>query len=402
MRSIDVLRFSLMALQGNRVRTMLMLLAMSIGVASVVLLTSVGEGARLFVVNEFSSLGTNLVIILPGRSETAGFGPSSFMGETPRDLTIRDVMAVARHSAVRRTAPISIGEAHASWRRRVREVPVLGTTSELLSIRRWTMAQGSFLPAGDPEQASPVCVIGSKVRDELFGPHPVIGEMMSVGDRRCCVIGILGSEGRSIGLDPEELVILPVAFAQMLFNTNSLFRVLVEATSREAIPRVETHILSTIRERHQGEEDVTVMTQDAVLATFDRIFRALTLTVTGIAGISLGVAGILTMNVMLITVSQRTTEIGLLKALGARRSQILMLFLTEAGVLSSAGALLGLAIGITGSRIIGRIYTALPVGTPWWAIAMALGVAIFTGLTFSVLPARRAAHLDPVQALSHK
>jgi putative ABC transport system permease protein len=108
------------------------------------------------------------------------------------------------------------------------------------------------------------------------------------------------------------------------------------------------------------------------------------------------------MNVMLITVSQRTTEIGLLKALGARRSQILMLFLTEAGVLSSAGALLGLAIGITGSRIIGRIYTALPVGTPWWAIAMALGVAIFTGLTFSVLPARRAAHLDPVQALSHK
>ncbi|MCK4426477.1 MAG: FtsX-like permease family protein, partial [Deltaproteobacteria bacterium] len=207
---------------------------------------------------------------------------------------------------------------------------------------------------------------------------------------------------RSIGLDVEELVILPVASAQMLFNTNTLFRILVEAKSREAISRVETHILSTIRERHQGEEDVTVITQDAVLATFDRIFRALTLTVAGIAGISLGVAGILTMNVMLITVSQRTAEIGLLKALGAHRRQILVLILTEAGVLSLIGALLGLAIGEIGSWVIGRIYPALPVGTPWWAITAALGVAIATGLTFSVLPARRAARLDPVQALSHK
>jgi putative ABC transport system permease protein len=402
MRSVDVLCFSLRALQGNRVRTMLMLLAMSIGVAAVVLLTALGEGARLFVVNEFASLGTNLLIVLPGRSETAGVGPSSFMVETPRDLTVRDAMAVARHSAVRRTAPISVGEVHASWRQRVREVPVIGTTSELLSIRHWKMAQGRFLPAGDPELASPVCVIGSKLRDELFGPHPAIGELMSVGDRRCRVIGIMGSEGRSIGLDPEELVILPVASAQMLFNTNTLFRILVEAKSRKAIPRVDAHILSTIRERHQGEEDVTVITQDAVLATFDRIFLALTLTVAGVAGISLGVAGILTMNVMLITVSQRTAEIGLLKALGAYRRQILLLILTEAGLLSLVGALLGLAIGEIGSRVVGLIYPALPVGTPWWSIAAALGVAIATGLTFSVLPARRAARMDPVQALSRK
>jgi len=402
MRSGDVLRFSFGALQGNRMRTMLMLLAMSIGVAAVVLLTAVGEGARLFVVNEFASLGTNLLIVLPGRSETAGIGPSSFMGETPRDLTIRDAMALARHSAVRRIAPLSIGEVHVSWRQREREVPVIGSTSELPAIRHWKMAQGRFLPPGDPELAAPLCVIGSKVRKELFGPHPALGEMMSIGDRRCRVIGVMGSEGRSIGLDVEELVILPVASAQMLFNTNTLFRILVEAKSREAIPRVKTHILSTIRKRHQGEEDVTVITQDAVLATFDRIFRALTLTVAGVAGISLGVSGILTMNVMLITVSQRTAEIGLLKALGAHRRQILVLILTEAGVLSLFGALLGLAIGEIGNWIIGRIYPALPVGTPWWAIAAAMGVAIVTGLTFSVLPARRAARLDPVQALSRK
>ena len=402
MRSVDVLRFSLGTLQGNRVRTMLMLLAMSIGVAAVVILTAVGEGTRLFVVNEFASLGTNLLIVLPGRAETAGIGPSSFMGETPRDLTIRDALALARHSAVRRIAPINVGEAHVSRRQREREVPVIGSTSELLAIRHWKMAQGRFLPPGDPELAAPLCVIGSKVCKELFGPHPALGEMMSIGDRRCRVIGVMGSEGRSIGLDVEELVILPVASAQMLFNTNTLFRILVEAKSREAIPQVETHILSTIRKRHQGEEDVTVITQDAVLATFDRIFRALTLTVAGVAGISLGVAGILIMNIMLITVSQRTAEIGLLKALGAHRRQILVLILTEAGVLSFVGALLGLAIGEIGIWVIGRIYPALPVGTPWWAIAAALGVAIVTGLTFSVLPARRAACLDPVQALSHR
>jgi len=279
---------------------------------------------------------------------------------------------------------------------------VIGSTSELLAIRHWKMAQGRFLPPGDPELAAPLCVIGSKVRKELFGPHPALGEIMSIGDRRCRIIGVMSSEGRSIGLDVEELVILPVASAQMLFNTNTLFRILVEAKSREAIPRVKTHILSTIRKRHQGEEDVTVITQDAVLATFDRIFRALTLTVAGVAGISLGVAGILTMNVMLITVSQRTAEIGLLKALGAHRRQILVLILTEAGVLSLFGALLGLAIGEIGNWIIGRIYPALPVGTPWWAVVAAMGVAIATGLTFSVLPARRAARLDPVQALSRK
>ena len=180
-----------------------------------------------------------------------------------------------------------------------------------------------------------------------------------------------------------------------------MFRILVEVRTRAAIPSVKQHILDTIRERHQGEDDVTVVTQDAVLATFDRVLRALTLTVAGIAAVSLAVAGILIMNVMLVSVSQRTAEIGLLKALGSPRRQILVLFLAEASTLSLTGALLGLGIGQLASAIIGGVYPVLPVGAPLWAVLASLSVALATGLVFGALPARRAARMDPVQALSH-
>src|SRR3990172_6767922 len=315
----DILHFTFESMLGYRLRTLLMLLAMAIGVAAVVILTSLGEGARRYVTGEFASLGTNLIIVLPGRSETAGAGPSVFMGETPRDLTLDDSLALTRNSMIRRVAPISVGSAAVSWHEREREVPILGSTTELLELRHWKMAQGDFLPIDDPDKATPVCVLGTKIRDELFGAQSALGEWVRIGDRRFRVIGILATEGRSIGVDVQELVVIPVASAQMLFNSSSLFRIMIEAKNREAIAPVIEFARTTLRERHQGEEDVTIITQDAVLATFDRIFNALTLTVAGIATISLLVAGILIMNVMLVAIAQRTTEIGLLKAIGASR-----------------------------------------------------------------------------------
>lgn len=397
----DLLRFVFGALRGYSVRTALMLLAMAIGVAAVVILTSLGEGARRFVVNEFTSLGTHLVIVLPGRSETTGGAPP-LISETPRDLTIDDALALERQRAVRRIAPIAVGSVAVSWGGRDRESIIVGSTREFLDIRHLTMGQGRFLPAGDPQRASPVCVLGAKVRSELFGAHKALGEWVRIGDRRFRVIGVLATEGRSIGIDIEEVVVIPVASALALLNTNSLFRILVEARTREDVPQVRKGIADIIRTRHEGEDDVTVITQDAVLATFDRILRALTLTVAGIAAISLAVAGILIMNVMLVAVAQRTAEIGLLKALGASARSIQRLFVAEATVLSLLGALLGFLIGEAGSWFVGRLYPALPVGTPWWAIVAALTVALLTGVVFSLLPARRAARLDPVQALSRR
>jgi putative ABC transport system permease protein len=399
MRAIDVILFGWRALDGYRTRTALMLIAMSIGVAAVMMLTALGEGAQRYVRNEFASLGTNLVIIIPGRSETAGVGLGTLMGVTPRDLTLDDAKALIQHPAVTRVAPINVGATEASWQNRKREVTVLGSTAEILKVRHWKMQRGKFLPHGDWDRASSVCVLGAKIRDELFGAHSAIGQWVRLGENRYRVIGVMASEGRSIGVDVEEVVIIPVASAQSLFNVPSLFRVLIEAKSHTSIPRVIEFVRETIKERHQGEEDVTVITQDAVLSTFDRILGALTYSIAGIAAISLAVAGILIMNVMLVAVSQRTAEIGLLKALGASRHTILLLILVEALLLSTVGGLLGLGIGELGSWGLRAAIPEMEAYPPNWAIIASIMVAIVTGVLFSLLPASKASRLDPVMAL---
>lgn len=402
MRWFDVLGFSWRAVARYRMRSGLMLLAMGIGVAAVVVLTALGEGARNYVTGQFASLGTNLLIVLPGRSETSGAAPGMLIGQTPRDLTLEDALALERSRAVGRVAPIVVGSAPVNFAGLERDVPILGSTAELLEIRHWNLGQGKFLPAGDPRNPAFVCVIGAKVRNELFGSQRALGAWLRIGDRRFRVIGVLATEGRSIGVDVQETVIVPVVAAQMLFNTPSMFRVLVEARSREVIPRARADIVNILKTRHQGEEDVTVITQDAVLSTFDRIFGALTLTLAGIAAISLTVAGVLIMNVMLVAVSQRTAEIGLLKALGAPTREILYLFLAEASLLSACGAAAGLAVGWAGNWLLGRLFPTIVLGTPRWAVIAGVGVALLSGLVFGALPARRAARLDPVAALSRR
>lgn len=398
----DTLKFASTSLNSARSRSLLMIIAMSIGVAAVVILTALGEGARLYVINQFSSLGTNLVIVFPGRSETAGISPGMLIGQTPRDLVLDDAMAVLRSSAVRRMAPLAVGAALASNGPLNREVVVLGSTAEFLTIRHMTMSQGQFLPEAAPDTASPVVVIGSKIKQELFGVENAVGSWLRLGDRRFRVTGVLSSQGTAMGMNTDELVIIPVASAHMLFNTQNLLRILVEAKSREEIERARKETEEILFKQHGGERDVTVVTQDAVVATFDRILNTLTMAVGGIAAISLAVAGVLIMNVMLIAVSQRTQEIGLLKALGAPPAQIRRLFFAEAVLLSLVGSVVGLLLGKFGSLVIGQVYPTLPVTTPWWAIVAAFSTALGTGILFSVWPARRAAQLDPVTALARK
>jgi putative ABC transport system permease protein len=210
----------------------------------------------------------------------------------------------------------------------------------------------------------------------------------------------MATQGESMGFNTDEIVIVPVASAQQLFNTSGLYRILVEARSRDVIEQTKHDAEVTMFERHSGEKDVTVITEDAVLATFDRILTALTMAVGGIAAISLAVAGVLIMNVMLIAVAQRVKEIGLLKALGAPPKQIRTIFFAEAALLSSVGSFAGLVLGYAGSIIIRKIYPTLPVSPPWWAVLAACVTALGTGILFSVWPARRAAKLDPVAALA--
>lgn len=397
----DIIGFSLRASLGYPTRTALMLLAMAIGVGSVVILSSLGEGARNYVIGQFSNIGTNLIIVLPGRSETVG-GPPPLLGITPRDLTLDDAMALLRSSAIRYVAPLAVGAAPVSAGVRQRETTVLGSTPSFFSLRQLAMEQGRFLPEGDPTRAAPICVLGYKIKIELFGAAAAVGRSVRIGDRRYRVIGVLSAKGESVGMDMGDIVIIPVASAQALFNTSSLFRIMIEASDRDAIGRAKEAIATIIRERHDGEDDITIITQDAILATFDRIFVALTLTVAGIAAISLAVAGILIMNVMLIAVSQRRSEVGLLKAIGAPGNRILILFLAEAAILSLIGAAFGLALAAAGIWVLGRAFPDFPLTMPLWSLAAAVGVALSTGLIFGVLPARRAARLDPVQSLSRR
>lgn len=402
MKAVDVVRFSFHSIERAPARTALMLLAMAIGVAAVLILTGLGEAARRYVIDEFASLGTNLIIVLPGKSETTGGTLGASFGGTTRDLTIDDASALTRHHKVSRVAPMIVGAASVQHAGLEREVPIFGTTSQMLAILHWPVSKGQFLPVSEWARASAVCVIGGKIESELFGQESAIGRWIRIGDSRFRVIGVLGSEGRSIGFDVEEMVIVPVASAMMLFNTQTMFRILVEADSRESMPSVRNFVVSTITDRHRGEEDVTVITQDAVLDTFDQIFTALTLTVGGIAAISLGVAGVLIMNVMLVAVSQRTNEVGILKALGAAPKQIVTLFLAEAALLSMLGALIGLGVGLAGSWLVSELYPALNMTPPIWAVIASASVAVVAGLVFGILPARRAAQLDPVLALAKR
>ncbi len=336
MRPDDQLRFNWQVFRRHPVRTGLMLLAVSIGVTSVILLTSLGEGARLFVENEFSSLGNRLLIVFPGRNETTGHGPPIF-GTSPRDLTIDDALAFRRLPSVSKVAPVIAGTVSIARENRSREVITMGTTADFLEIRQLAVSRGNNLPDTSDSLSSPVCVLGAKVKRELFGNQNALGEWVRIGDRRMRIAGIIEDAGQSIGLDMEDLVLIPIRTAEQLYNSPAVFRVMVELSPTADDEKVKERMRDIIRDRHEGEDDITLVSQDSVLKAFNNILTSLTLAIGSIGAIGLFVAGILIMNISLISVSQRRQEIGLLKALGASGKQVRNLFLGDALMLVSFG-----------------------------------------------------------------
>jgi len=399
---LDTFRYARDAVTGTPLRTGLLLLAMSIGVAAIVILTALGDGARRYVVGQFSAIGSNLVIVLPGRSETRGFNPANLVTSTPRDLTVDDATALLRLPGVQRISPILIGTTEINAVGKLRETMMVGTNHEFVKVRQLKMGLGRFLSNDNLGHGSAEVVLGAEIRKEIFGAENPLGKTVRIGDRRLRVVGVLAEGGQGMGMTTDELLIVPVSTAQAMLNTNTLFRILVEARSREQIQEVKASVLKMITQRHEGEEDVTVITQDAVLETFDKILGVLTLGVSGIAAISLAVAGILVMNVMLVSVTQRTAEIGLLKALGATSATVKQLFMVEALLLSLMGGFLGLILGYTGAAFMRQLYPTFPAYPPLWAVLAGLGTAVASGLIFGVMPAKRAAALDPLQALTKR
>ena len=398
MRLADQLRFNWQVFSGNVLRTFLLLLAVAIGVAAVVMLTSVGEGARRYIDQEFSSLGNRLIVVFPGRNETTGGAPPLF-GNSPRDLTLADAEALARIPSIRDFAPIIAGTTTLSRGARAREVLTMGTTRGFFAVRQLGVSQGSIFPERAGEEALAICVLGAKLKGELFGNDRAVGEWVRIGDRRMRVVGVLADSGESFGMDMGDLALIPVKTAEQLFNSPGLFRVILELREGADEELAKERIYGVIRERHEGEDDVTIVTQDSMLKSFNNILTALTLAIGAIGAISLLVAGILIMNISLISVSQRRAEIGLMKAIGASRIQVRQLFLGESLLLVCLGIVLGVIFAYGVVFVFRGLFPGFPLMPPWWAVPAAAVTALAAGLVFSWLPAKRAAALDPVLAM---
>jgi len=397
MRTADLLRFVVSALAGQRLRSFLSALGVGIGVAAVIVLTSLGEGARSYVVSQFTQFGTNLMAVNPGRVKTLGM--PGVLGGTTHKLTIDDAVAIGRLPGVEKFVPVVMGQALVVGNGRGRSVFIYGVNHQATAAWRFTVAEGRFLPAIDPHRKGSFIVLGPKLAREIFPAVTALGRRVRVGGWSFRVIGVMAPKGRLLGFDLDDSAYIPVATAMALFNVDELNEIDLLTRSAEAIPGVKAALTRTLIERHRGEYDFTVTTQDEMLATFGRVIGIITAAVSGIGGISLlvGAMGILT--IMWISVNERTSEIGVLRALGVRRRMVERLFLLESVVLAGAGGAGGLAAGLGLGAALRAAIPGFPFRTPPAAIAAAVAMSLLVGVASGVVPARRAAALDPIEAL---
>jgi len=392
----DSLQLALRAITAQRLRSFLTLLGIAVGIAAVILLTSIGEGIHRFVLGEFTQFGTNVISAMPGKTKTGG-APSG-LPSSARPLSLEDVRSLERLPHVVAVTPNVRGNAEIEGNGRTRRTLVYGVNAKLPMIFKSTVQSGQFLPADDEGSARAFVVLGAKVRNELFGSENPLGQRLRIGGLHFRVIGVMAPKGQFLGIDLDDTVFIPAARAQELFNREGVDEINVAA--EEGVP--SAIVANAIKERliaRHGHEDFTIVTQEEMLKTLSNILNVLTMAVGALGGISLLVGGVGIVTIMTIAVTERTGEIGLLVALGAPRRTILALFLGEAVALSALGGILGLLLGIGLAQLIHLLLPALPVHTPLSFVLLAEGIAVVIGLAAGVLPARNAARLNPVEAL---
>ncbi len=392
----DALNLALRAITAQRLRSFLTLLGIAVGIAAVILLTSIGEGIHRFVLGEFSQFGTNNVTALPGKTKTGG--TPSGLPSSARPLTLDDARSLERLPHILAVTPQIRGNAEVEGNGRTRRTLVYGVNAKSQLVFKSTVRSGQFLPPDEAGSARAFAVLGAKVKDELFGPDSPLGQRLRIGGLQFRIIGVLEPKGQFLGIDLDDTVFIPAVRGQELFNREGVDEINLAVAEGAPAKVVAERIRQQLIERH-GREDFTIVTQEEMMATLSNILNVLTMAVGALGGISLLVGGVGIVTIMTIAVSERTGEIGLLVALGAPRRTILLLFLGEAIALSAIGGLLGLTIGFGLAQLIHLLLPALPVHTPLTFVFLAEGLAIAIGLAAGVLPARRAALLDPVEAL---
>jgi putative ABC transport system permease protein len=393
----DSTRYALQAITAHRLRSFLTLLGIAVGIAAVILLTSIGEGVHRFVLAEFTQFGTNVIVITPGKTKTGGAHPSG-IPTTVRSLTLEDTEALKRLPYATGATPAVWGNSEVQANGRLRRTMVRGADADLTKVFSFRVGIGSFLPVENAANARALIVLGSKLRDELFGPANPLGARVRIGGMHFRVIGVMAPKGQFLGIDLDDTAFIPAARSLELYNREGLME--IHVSYREGIPaaRVADAVKALLKARH-GREDFTVVTQEDMLKTLSNILDILTAAVGALGGISLLVGGVGIVTIMTISVAERTNEIGLLVALGAPRRTILNLFLGESVVLAAIGGALGLLLGVGIAQLLHLALPDMPVHTPWNFAVGAIVMAAVIGLLAGVLPARRAARLDAIEAL---
>ena len=396
MRFADFLHFTYVSVTAHRLRTGLTALGIAVGIAAVILLTSIGEGLHRFVISEFTQFGTNLISVTPGRTQTHGASLGAV--NTVRPLSIDDALALRRAPYVQLSDPIVQGNAEVVNIGKSRRVTLYGVGPDFARSLQMRIATGEFLPQDDPRAARAFVVLGAKVARELFGGANPLGSRIRVGGDRYRVVGVMQSKGQVLGFDLDDTVYIPVGRALELFNRESLQEIHINYEPTAPLAEVEEGIKRILIARH-GAEDFTVTPQQKMLEVFGTVLDAITFAVAAIGGISLVVGGVGILTILTIAVAERTSEIGLLRALGATHRRILLLFLGEAALLAAIGGAAGLLAGWSIALLLQAVLPALPVHIPWNYAVLAELMAVCVGLAAGVLPARRAARLDPLEAL---
>ncbi len=401
MDAIETISVAKDSLFVNKIRSALTMIGIIIGVGAVILLVSIGEGARREIYKELGELGSNILIVVPGKTSKEG---GMHMGTSVvRKITYDEARFVEKRAKnIIHAVPVIVGTSWIKYKGKSRDTYIVGVTDPYFGIRNLNIEIGRSINTSDVDSGQKVCVLGKTVKKEIIGDANPLGAVVSIGDTKYRVIGIMAPKGMALGFDIDDVVFIPTTAAMELFDTDRLFNITVKVRKAELVDEAKKEIREILVRRHANKEDFTILSQDEMIAVMGKILNIMTAVLAGIATISLIVGGIGIMNIMLVSVKERTREIGIRKAVGAKNRDILLQFLAESVILSVIGGIGGIILGIALSVGLHYFFDFLPTHITWWSIVVAFLFSGIIGIFFGVYPARKASLYDPIVALRYE